>query len=98
MPDGRIDEGKHRIVHGFFSEFITLFDNRTIVSPSPTEGASLVGLSAVCPKITFSDSTFCFTGASSKFTRSEFTGIVSRLGGDVLGGMSAKLNYLVISR
>lgn len=96
MADGRIDDEEHRIVHGFFSVFIALFDDRTIVSPSLMEGSSLVGLCAVCPEITFSGSTFCFTGASSKFTRSEFTDIVSRLGGDVLGGVSAKLNYLVI--
>lgn len=96
MSDGKIDDDEHRIVQGFFSEFIALFDNRTIISPTLLEGASLVGLCAVCPEITFSGATFCFTGASSKFTRSEFSQIVSRLGGDVLGGVSAKLNYLVI--
>jgi hypothetical protein len=96
MSDGRIDEGEHRLIHGFFSEFIALFDSRTIVAPSLTEGTSLVGLCAVCPEISFSQSTFCFTGASSKYTRSEFSAIVSRLGGDVLNGVSAKLNYLVI--
>lgn len=96
MSDGRIDEEEHRVVHGFFSEFIALFDNRTIVSPSLTEGSSFVGLCAVCPEITFSQSTFCFTGASSKFSRAEFTDIVCRLGGDVLSSVSGKLNYLVI--
>lgn len=96
MSDGTIDDDEHRIVHGFFAEFIALFDNRTIVSPSLAEGASLVGLCAVCPEISFAQSTFCFTGASSKYTRAEFTAIVNRLGGDVLNGVSAKLNYLVI--
>lgn len=96
MSDGRIDEDEHRIVQEFFSEFIALFDDRTIVSPLLTEGSTLIGLCAVCPEISFSGSTFCFTGASSKFTRSEFTEIVGRLGADVLGGVSAKLNYLVI--
>jgi hypothetical protein len=96
MADGKIDEDEHRLVQGFFSEFIALFDDRTIVSPSLIEGTLLVGLCAVCPDISFAQSNFCFTGASSKYTRSEFAAIVNRLGGDVLNGVNAKLNYLVI--
>lgn len=96
MSDGRIDDDEHRVVQGFFSEFIALFDNRTIVSPLLTEGTSLVGLCAVCPEISFAQSIFCFTGASSKFTRTEFTALVNRLGGEAVNGVSAKLNYLVI--
>jgi NAD-dependent DNA ligase len=83
-------------VQGFFSEFIALFDSRTIVSPLLTERTSLVGLCAVCPEISFAQSIFCFTGASSKFTRTEFTALVNRLGGEAVNGVSAKLNYLVI--
>ncbi|MDO8304528.1 BRCT domain-containing protein [Herminiimonas sp.] len=96
MSDGKIDEGEHRLVHGFFSEFIALYDNRTIVSPSILEGVSLVGLCAVCPEITFAESTFCFTGESSKYSRAEFNSLVSSLGGESVSGVSAKLNYLVI--
>jgi len=96
MSDGKIDEGEHRLVHGFFSEFIALYDNRTIVSPSILEGVSLVGLCAVCPEVTFAESTFCFTGESSKYSRAEFNSLVSSLGGESVSGVSAKLNYLVI--
>ncbi|RJG05357.1 NAD-dependent DNA ligase [Noviherbaspirillum cavernae] len=96
MSDGKIDDEEHRIVQGFFSEFIVLFDNRTIVSPSMTDGISLVGLCAVCPEISFAKSIFCFTGTSSKYTRTELAGLVNRLGGEVANGVGAKLNYLVI--
>jgi NAD-dependent DNA ligase len=96
MSDGKIDEEEHRLVHGFFSEFIALFDDRTITSPPIIEGASLVGLCAVCPEITFAESTFCFTGASSKYSRTEFTSLVNSLGGEAMNGVSGKLNYLVI--
>lgn len=96
MADGAIDEDEHKVVQGFFSEFIALYDSRTIVSPSVTEGSSLVGLCAVCPEISFSKSIFCFTGASSKYTRNEFSGLVNNLGGEVSSGVNGKLNYLVI--
>lgn len=96
MSDGRIDDEEHRQVQGFFSEFVTLFDNKTIVTPVLTEGTSLVGLCAVCPEIEFSGSTFCFTGTSEKYSRTDFTSLVRSLGGEAVNGVSGKLNYLVI--
>jgi hypothetical protein len=96
MSDGRIDDEEHRVVQGYFSEFVALFDSRTIVSPLMKEGTSVVGLCSVCPEISFSKSIFCFTGASSKYTRTKFAGLVNKLGGEVANGVSARLNYLVI--
>ena len=96
MSDGRIDDQEHRLVHGFFSEFIALFDDRTVTSPPIIEGTSLGGLCAVCPEITFAESTFCFTGTSSKYSRTEFSKLVKSLGGEPMNGVSGKLNYLVI--
>lgn len=96
MSDGRIDNDEHRVIQGFFSEFIALFDNRTIVSPLIAKDTSLVGLCAVCPEISFPDSTFCFTGASAKFNRVEFASLVRRLGGQVVNAVSGKVNFLII--
>jgi hypothetical protein len=96
MADGKLDEVEHHQVHGFFSEFTALYDNRTIVSPVLSEGHGLTGLCAVCPEISFEDATFCFTGESSKYSRAGFIDLVSSLGGKTLGAVSAKLNYLVI--
>lgn len=95
MSDGRIDETEHVVIQRFFSEFVTLFDERTIVSPL-LNGESVVGLCAVCPEIRFIGSTFCFTGASSRHSRTEFAEIVQRLGGSAVSGVAGKLNYLVI--
>jgi NAD-dependent DNA ligase len=50
----------------------------------------------VCPEVSFEGTKFCFTGASSKYTRADFSALVKRLGGDVVGSVSASLNYLVI--
>lgn len=83
---------------GFFMEFLAVLDERTIVRPVLKEGedATFTALCAVAPEVKFEGSTFCFTGASSKYKRSDFEKIVKGLGGEPLNGVSAKLNYLVI--
>lgn len=96
LADKKIDEHEHKMLKDFFSEFIAVLDGRTIVSPSISEGATLVGLCAVCPEIEFDGSKFCFTGASTRYTRSQLVETVSRLGGEVVPSMSAKVSYLVI--
>jgi hypothetical protein len=96
LADGKIDDAEHQLLRSFFGEFIAVLDNRTIVSPKIAERTTLVGLCAVCPEIEFSGSKFCFTGASAKYSRAEFTSLVKRLGGEVVGSVSPTLNYLVI--
>lgn len=96
LSDGRIDVPEHKRLQNFFSEFVAVTDNRTIVSPKIEEEASLVGLCAVCPEVSFEGMKFCFTGASLKYTRADFSALVKRLGGDVVGSVSASLNYLII--
>lgn len=96
MADRRIDEQEHKVLIDFFSEFVAILDDRTIVSPSISVGGTIIGLCAVCPEIEFEGSKFCFTGASSRYTRSQLAGTVTRLGGEVVPSLSAKVKYLVI--
>ena len=96
LSDGRIDDIEQKMLKQFFSEFIVLADDKTITSPTIQEGGSLVGVCSVCPEITFTGMKFCFTGASYKYTRSEFSHMVSRFGGEVVNSVSNRLNYLVI--
>lgn len=96
LADGRIDASEQKVLLNIFSEFVAITDNKTIVSPKITEGTSLVGLCAVCPEVSFGGTKFCFTGASGKYSRAEFSALVRSLGGDVVGSVSASLNYLVI--
>lgn len=96
MTDQRIDEQEHKVLKEFFAEFVAILDDRTIVSPSLLEGGRIVGLCAVCPVIEFESSKFCFTGASSRYTRSQLADTVSRLGGEIVASLSAKVKYLVI--
>jgi NAD-dependent DNA ligase len=98
LADGRIDDKEQKLLHHFFSEFLAVLDERTIVSPILSEGPdSTVGaLCAVMPEITFPGSTFCFTGSSTKLKRKEFEDLVRKLGGEPHSGVTAKLHFLVI--
>lgn len=96
LADHKIDEVEHKMLMSFFSEFITILDDRTICNPLSIENISMTGICAVCPDIKIEGSIFCFTGASSKYTRTSFVDIVQQLGGTALGAVSKKVNYLII--
>ena len=96
LEDKVIDEREHESLNDFFSEFITVLDQRTIKNPGVTEGGTFKGIFAVCPTIEFVGSKFCFTGESTRYKRRELTEIVSRLGGEVRSSLSADVGYLVI--
>ena len=96
MKDQKIDPEEHILLKAFFSEFTTIMDDRTITSPVISEGTNIVGLCAVCPEIEFSASTFCFTGASSRYTRKELAATVERLGGTFAPNVTKSVKYLII--
>jgi len=98
LRDGRIDETEHKMLQYFFTEFLAVLDERTIVRPIVFDGPekTIGALCAVGPTISFPGSTFCFTGVSTKYKRSEFEFTVRELGGEPIRNVTAKLDYLVI--
>ena len=96
MEDHKIDDKEHKLLLEFFSEFIQFDDIRTIVRPVVLEDQTLRGICSVCPEININGSLFCFTGASPKYSRKEFSEIVTKLGGKFINSISKKVNYLVI--
>lgn len=96
MRDKIIDEQEHALLKSFFSEFVAVLDDRTIVSPLVKEAETILGLCAVCPEIDFDGKNFCFTGASSRYTRASLTDVVQKLGGKVSNSVSKGIQYLVI--
>lgn len=96
LSDKKIDDKEHEMLRSFFSEFVALFDGRTITSGLISDGGSIGGLCAVCPDITFVDKNFCFTGASARYTRQKLSQTVVDLGGGFHSGMSGKVHFLVI--
>lgn len=96
MKDGKIDDQEQSMLKDFFSEFTAIGDGRTISNPVLNEGATIIGLCAVCPEIEFSQSTFCFTGASSQYTRDTLAATVERLGGVFSRSLTKTVRYLII--
>ncbi|MGE6334619.1 BRCT domain-containing protein [Stenotrophomonas sp. NPDC077659] len=96
LADGLVDAQEQDLLRQFFSEFITLADDRTLTQPPLQVAGSLVGLCAVAPDIQFEQKGFCFTGASSRGTRSDIQALVTARGGRVHATPSKKVDYLII--
>jgi hypothetical protein len=96
LSDKKIDPEEHKMLMGFFGEFVSILDNKTIINPAFIEGSNIIGLCSVCPEISFADAVFCLTGTSQKYTRNEFEEIIHSLGGKASGTVSKKVNYLVV--
>jgi hypothetical protein len=97
LADGRVDEQEHKVLMSFFTEFLAVLDERTIVGPLVAGSELTIGaLCAVTPDVTFPGSAFCFTGTSTKYKRADFQAVVARLGGRSVSSVSPKLNFLVI--
>lgn len=96
MADKRIDEQEQKMLRAFFSEFVSVLDERTIVSPQLEVKGTFVGLCAVCPEIEFQGRKFCFTGSSARHTRSALSKIVKDLGGEVAASLTSSVSYLVV--
>lgn len=95
MADKRIDEEEHKLLMQFFGEFVSMYDNKTIVNPAIKEKGNIIGLCAVKPEIDF-NGLFCLTGASSKYSRSEFKQVIAALGGSTTDSVTKNVNYLVV--
>jgi NAD-dependent DNA ligase len=96
MADKRIDEKEQVVLKAFFSEFVAVLDEKTIVSPQLEITGSFVGLCAVCPEIEFEGRKFCFTGASARHTRSALSKMVQDLGGEVATSLTSSVSYLIV--
>ncbi|MBJ54216.1 MAG: NAD-dependent DNA ligase [Gammaproteobacteria bacterium] len=96
LADKKIDPIEHKLLMNFFGEFVSVLDNKTIVSPVIIEGSNVFGLCSVCPDITFADAVFCFTGSSYKYTRNQFEELIEKYGGKISKGITRKVNYLVV--
>ncbi|MBU2113689.1 MAG: BRCT domain-containing protein [Gammaproteobacteria bacterium] len=95
LADGAISAEEHDNLLKFFMEFTALADDKTITTPT-LEGQSLIGVCAVCPDIEFNQKTFCFTGESARYKRTELAKLVRQAGGIFSKGLTQTTNYLVI--
>jgi NAD-dependent DNA ligase len=96
IADGKIDEEEHKALVSFFAQFVEVLDDKTLSDPVILSDSTLKGVCANSPEIIFDGARFCLTGASSRYTRDVFADKIRSLGGEVVGSVSGRLNYLVI--
>lgn len=98
LADKRIDAEEHAELMHHFTQYGHRADDRTLdtfgVAGQPA--IQVGGLCAVCPDIQFLERNFCLTGASSRFSRTEFADRISAVGGTVKTNVTADLHYLVV--
>ncbi len=80
------------------SHFFSLPENRHMIDHLGEAGVNLLNeqKSAVGADGALSGKTFLFTGTLSQFKRSDAEAIVEQKGGNILGSVSSKLNFLVV--
>jgi hypothetical protein len=104
MADKKISPNEHKMLLEVFSEFLKLYDDKTITNPPMLDEKTNIdphvvstrGLCAVSPSINFENSVFCFTGSFSKYEREELKELVTKFGGRFSNSVVKNLDYLVI--
>lgn len=96
LEDGKIDSKEHEMLLQFFDEFITYPGHRAIDGSTVKERKLITGVCIVDPEIEFSNKCFCFTGKSTRATRSSILETVKELGGSGKTKVSPQVNYLIV--
>lgn len=99
MADNILTDDEEKILKVVFSEFIDLDVSVNINTEEISklkQEISVTGICAICPEITISEKVFCFTGTSSKTTRTEIKIIIEAAGGTFRNSVSKRTDYLVV--
>lgn len=91
LKDKHVDDQEQKELLNLFGEFVSMLDDKTITNPTVND----IGVCEKNPHIDF-NGVFCFTGASSRYSRTEFKKVITALGGTVTDAITTRLNYLVI--
>lgn len=97
LSDGKIEDNEISLLKKYFNEFVILNDNELnekIVEE--VKHINIGGICAVTPDIRFEENQFCFTGNSTKSSRSKIAEIIEEYGGKYVNSISKKTNYLIV--
>lgn len=97
LKDGKITPEEHQFLLRYFASFAG-------ISPTTRKDLPVVsmrelrldGVCAVDPEIEFADHSFCFTGTSEKYARSQLVDLVHTRGGLFTPAVRQDLNFLVV--
>lgn len=92
LMDKVVDETEQKKLKELFQEFVS-WPHRTTLNP---ETLPLSGICALTPEIVFPERIFCFTGESSRRSRTEIVKTISDKGGKYWDKLTLKTDYLVV--
>lgn len=99
LADGCITDEERNLLKAFFSEFIDLNHSKTIDAAEIKSIKMTIckqGICSVTPTLLIPNKQFCFTGKSSKTTRSGFAEAIHALGGIYKDNVSSVTDYLIV--
>ncbi|MFF2876151.1 BRCT domain-containing protein [Gottfriedia sp. NPDC057991] len=99
LEDGVITEDERQSLVAFFSNFIDAKQSYNLNEEEmKTLQAkySVEGICAANPSISFSNKTFCFTGASYRAKRNDFAELITQHGGQFTNSVTKKTNFLIV--
>lgn len=99
LTDNIIDDTEREIFQAYISTFVDTTLSLNIDKPfyeKLQEKYHADGICALSPNVQIKDHVFCFTGASSKCTRTTIATIIEENGGLFNNGVTKKTEYLVV--
>lgn len=99
LMDGKITEDERNMLTAFLSNFIDLKYSYNLTSADMDalkSKYSIGGICSVCQSIDFKNNLFCFTGQSTRATRSEISAIICHEGGDFKNNLTNSTRYLIV--
>jgi len=99
LEDGILDDDEKKLLKAFFTDFIDTKNSKNINCSDIAiikKDMSKLGVCAKYPDLSIAEKTFCFTGKSSKLTRTGFASIITSLGGYYKDNVVSSTEYLII--
>lgn len=97
LVDGEIDKSERNLLKKYFNEFVNLNDKE--LQEQINEDIKTIKIGGICSKVSdirFIDNQFCFTGTSSRSSRSEIAKLIEEYGGKFINSVSNQTNYLIV--
>lgn len=97
LSDGIIDDDERNLLKKYFHEFVELTDSELQEQiEEETKSVKISGICVVDPVFNFDGKQFCFTGTSSKSSRSSIVKTIDEQGGKYINSVSSKTDYLIV--
>ena len=99
LADGKVTEHEKDILKVFFSDFIDTTTSYNINKKEMDELKKSLHVDGICsvdPEIEIKDNVFCFTGKSSRTSRTDFANLVADMGGIYKDTVTKETKYLIV--